>query len=396
MKVIGVISGTSFDAIETAAAELSLEGRNLVLRPLGSRGVPYDEELRAAISDVLPPAPTDAGSICRLDTQIGQAFASAAAEAIEDFCDGQADLVVSHGQTVFHWVRGKEALGTLQLGQPAWIAERTGVPVVSDLRSRDIAAGGQGAPLVSLFDALLLGDGKPRAALNLGGIANITVVSGSDPPLAYDVGPANALIDAAVGYLTRGAESYDRDGWRAARGRVHEGLLRSMMDDPYFGLEPPKSTGKEHFNLPYLLSALGPFDGLDGDDLVATVTALTAETVADALRRNGVAEVIAAGGGTRNPTLMSMLRSAAPDVRLGTVEEWGIASEAKEAYAFGVLGFLTVHGLAGAVPSCTGARRATVLGSITPGRDPLVLPAAPSGGVPKRLLVEATAKGGAR
>ena len=387
MKVVGIMSGTSFDAIETAAAELSLEDEWLVLRPLGSRSFLYDAALRAEIAGALPPAVTGAEALCKLDTSLGQAFAEAAAETAEELCDARADLVVSHGQTVFHWVEGGRALGTLQLGQPAWIAERTGSPVVSDLRSRDVAAGGHGAPLVSLFDVLLLGQSpETRAALNLGGIANLTVMPATGSPFAFDVGPANALIDAAVGHLTGGSETYDEDGDRAARGTVHEGLLRALLDDPYFELEPPKSTGKERFNLSYLLERFKPFGRIGGDDLVATVTALTARTVVDALSRYGVKEVVASGGGTHNPTLMGMLESEAP-ARVRTIEDWGILSEAKEAYAFAVLGFLTMHSLTGTMPACTGAARAAVLGNITPGLEPLVLPA-PAKSTPARLRVD--------
>lgn len=383
------MSGTSYDAIETAAAELHLEDETLVLQPLGSRSFDYDPDLRSAIAAALPPNTTTAEAMCRLDTRLGQAFAAAADETAKELCGERVDLIVSHGQTVFHWVEGGEALGTLQLGQPAWISSRTDSPVVSDLRSRDITAGGQGAPLVSLFDVLLLGNGgHTRAALNLGGIANLTVVPGEGSPLAFDTGPANALIDATITHLTDGARTYDEGGKRAARGTVHEGLLRTLLDDPYFGLEPPKSTGKERFNLPYLLERLEPFGRIEDDDLLATVTALTARTVADALERHGVREVIASGGGTGNATLMGMLREAVPDARLRSIEDFGILSEAKEAYAFAVLGFLSMHGLAGAMPSCTGARRAAVLGSITPGREPLSLPT-PSSAAPTRLRVDA-------
>jgi len=189
LKIIGLISGTSFDATEAAAAELHLEDETVILRPLGARGFDYDASLREAMISVLPPATTSAEGVARLDTRLGQVFAEAAAGAADEFCGGRADLVVSHGQTVFHWVEQNRALGTLQLGQPAWISARTGSPVVSDLRSRDIAAGGQGAPLASLLDVLLLGESpKTRAALNLGGIANVTVVSEERPPLAYDTG----------------------------------------------------------------------------------------------------------------------------------------------------------------------------------------------------------------
>lgn len=388
MKVVGVISGTSFDAIETAAAELRLEGETVVLRPLGARGFGFDAGLRAAVADALPPNTTTAGDLCRLDTLLGQAFAEAAAEAAQEFCGGRPDLVVSHGQTVFHWVEDGRALGTLQLGQPAWISERTGAPVVSDLRSRDVAAGGQGAPLVSLFDILLLAEGMgARAALNLGGIANITVVSARRPPLAYDTGPANALIDAATQHFSGGSEHFDRDGQRGARGKVHERLLEHLLADPYYKVAPPKSTGKEHFNLPYLLAALDEFEGVDEDDVIATLTDLTARTVAAELDLWRVDEVVASGGGTANPTLMRMLSEAAPGAEFCTTEAWGIPPGSKEAYAFALLGFLTVHGLPANAPSCTGAGSPVLLGSITPGRLPLTLPE-PATMAPKRLRIE--------
>jgi anhydro-N-acetylmuramic acid kinase len=389
LKVIGLISGTSFDATEAAAGELHLEDETVVLRLLGARGFDYDAGLREAMISVLPPANTSAEDVARLDTRLGQVFAEAAAGAADEFCGGRADLVVSHGQTMFHWVEGNRALGTLQLGQPAWISARTGSPVVSDLRSRDIAAGGQGAPLASLLDVLLLGESpKTRAALNLGGIANVTVVSAGRPPLAYDTGPANALVDAAVHHFSGGAEHFDRDGLRGASGNVDSRLLERLLADPYYDIPPPKSTGKEHFHLRYLLDALGEVGPLDEDDIIATLTALTARTAGREMERWRVEEVVAAGGGTANPTLMGMLAETAPEVALRTTEDWGIPSRSKEAYAFALLGFLTMHGLPANVPSCTGADSPVVLGSITPGSSPLVLPD-PVLAAPKRLRIEA-------
>ena len=390
MKVIGIMSGTSFDAIEVAAAELHIEEDTVAMRPLGSISVDYDPVLRSAVAGMLPPAATSAEEVCKLDTRLGQAFAEAAVEATEELLDGPADLVVSHGQTIYHWIENGEALGTLQLGQPAWIAERTGSPVVSDLRSRDVSAGGHGAPLVSLFDVLLLErSSQTRAALNLGGIANLTIVPEEDPPFAFDVGPANALIDAAVDHLSDGVETYDENGQRAAQGTVHQELLRTLREDPYFKQDPPKSTGKEYFNLDYLLERLKPFDQIENDDIVATATALTAETIAEDLLRYNVKEVVASGGGTSNPTFMNMLQDSAPNVSVRSIEEWRVPSEGKEAYAFAVLGFLTLHGVPGAVPACTGAQRATVLGNITPGEKPLVLPDVP-GNSPAQLRVVTT------
>ncbi|HEV7865960.1 MAG TPA: anhydro-N-acetylmuramic acid kinase, partial [Acidimicrobiia bacterium] len=328
----------------------------------------------------------------------------------------------------------------LQIGQPAWIAEATGLPVVSDLRPADVAAGGQGAPLVSLFDVLLLSAaGPPRAALNLGGIANLTVVRPAGPPgaraaggvarrtgaadagevpgrtdiaavaggvpertevagggpvaaqaVAYDAGPANALLDAAVVALTSGVETCDRGGGRAARGKVDDGLLAVLLDDPFLAQAPPKTTGKERYHHGFTEAALARL-GRDvaGDDLLATLTAHAAEVAAAECRRHGVAEVVASGGGTDNPVLMRVLAERAAPARLRTIDELGVPSGAKEAYAFAVLGFLTWHGLPGNVPSCTGARHPAVLGTLTPGRGPLVLPPTAST-APARLVIAGT------
>jgi anhydro-N-acetylmuramic acid kinase len=348
MRVVGLMSGTSYDGIDAAVADLSLDGDAVRLACVGELSAPYDEDLRAEIEAALPPAQTTLEAVCRLDTRIGQAFAELAARAVDTY---GGDLVVSHGQTVFHAAQD----GTLQLGQPAWIAERTGLPVVADLRARDVAAGGQGAPLVSLLDALLLNgrQGRP-AALNLGGIANLTV-----PPLAFDVGPANALLDAAARHFT-GAR-YDENGALAAAGTVDQALLADLLEDPYYARPAPKTTGKEHFHVGYVEYRGG------AEDTLATLTALTAQTVAHAARRYGATEVIASGGGVRNPTLMTALRAELAPIALTTSDALGLPAQAKEAYAFAVLGFLTHHGIAGTLPRATGARHASVLGAVTPG-----------------------------
>jgi len=383
VRVIGLISGTSHDAIEAAAVEFALQDGVVDATVVATSSTGYDPGLRSRLVAALPPARTTLEEVCALDTLIGRAFADAAAAL-----GAEPELVCSHGQTVYHWVDGQRALGTLQLGQPAWIAERLGVPVVSDLRSRDIAAGGQGAPLASILDVLLLGDSeRPCAALNLGGIANITVIRPGAEPVAYDTGPANALLDAALLGATGGTETFDADGARSARGRVDETLLAELLDDPYYALPAPKTTGKELFHAGYLRERTAR-SGLELDDLLATLAALTVETVARELERHGVERVLAAGGGTRNRAIMDGLRARLPHVGLSTFDELGIPPEAKEAVVFALIGFLTASGLAGAVPSCTGAGHAAVLGSITPGRSPLVLPA-PAGAPPRRLVLRA-------
>lgn len=371
MRVVGMISGTSMDGIDVAVADLELRDGTVELRPLGATSMPYAPALRTALGAVLPPSTTTAGEVCRLDNLVGQAFADAARFAIKELAGGVADLVVSHGQTIYHWLADDgHVLGTLQIGQPAWIAEATGVPVVADLRTRDVAAGGHGAPLASLFDHLLLGGSeRPTAALNLGGIANLTVVSPSGDTLAFDTGPASALIDAAVAHLTGGAETFDRGGARAGEGNVRADLLDRLLAEPYYGKPPPKSTGKELFHLDYLMERVAAIGAIEPNDLVATVTALSAITVADACRQYGVRRVVASGGGVANPVLMDTLKRELPDTEITTIDELGIPADAKEAYFFAVIGFLTLHSLPGNLPSATGADHPAVLGCVLPGRD---------------------------
>jgi anhydro-N-acetylmuramic acid kinase len=377
MKVIGMISGTSFDAIEAVAMNLTLSGGVIDAQLLGHVSVPYEPSLRTRIADVLPPNGTTIEEVCRLDTLIGQSFADVAQELGNRYFQGATDVVCSHGQTVFHWVDGAHALGTLQLGQGAWIAELTGATIVEDVRSRDIAAGGHGAPLASLLDVLLLGKNPPnvRGSLNLGGISNITVVGPANDPIAFDIGSANALMDAAVTWLTNGAETFDRDGERAARGTVDRTLLNDLLSDPYYDVPAPKSTGKEYFHEAYLREHVGA-RSIAPDDLLATLAELTVETVARAVEAYGVTELFAAGGGTRNPVLMAGLRRRLPGVALSLIDDFGVPEDAKEACLFAIIGFLSVHGLASTVPSATGARHESVLGAIIPGRQAMLsLPA---------------------
>ncbi|WP_093714668.1 anhydro-N-acetylmuramic acid kinase [Actinacidiphila alni] len=369
MRVLGMISGTSHDAIDTAIVDLRMSDGVLEAEVRHTAAVPYATELRDRIAAALPPGRTGMDEVCRLDTAIGRAFADAAAAAVA--AGGPVDLVCSHGQTVFHWVEDRQAHGTLQLGQPAWIAERLGVSVVADLRARDIAAGGQGAPLVSYPDSLLLAGlpGRP-GALNLGGIANLT--TGGPRPLAYDTGPANALIDAAA--LAATGRPYDRDGAFAATGRTHPGLLADLLAEPYYRREPPKSTGKELFHSGYLDAHLARHPGVADADVLRTLTELTARTVAAEVRAHRIDTLLVSGGGVRNPLLMAELAILLPGVRLTPSDEAGLPADAKEAIAFAILGWHTAHGLPSTLPSCTGARGPRVLGTIVPGGPDTSLP----------------------
>jgi anhydro-N-acetylmuramic acid kinase len=324
--------------------------------------------------------------MCRLDTAIGQLFGEVGALAIRESAEGAADLVASHGQTVYHWVEGEHALGTLQLGGAAWIAEATGIPVVADLRTRDITRGGHAAPLASLIDSLLvLGDEGRVGSLNLGGISNITLRDDAGRLIAYDIGPASALMDSVVTDATAGTERMDTGGERAARGSVDAALLAEFLDEPYYALPTPKSTGKELFHADYVRGKVGG-RSIATDDLIATLTELTAVLIAREVRFHGLDELVVAGGGVRNPTLMRRLGELCAPATLLPFEALGIPAQGKEAYVMAIIGFLTVHGLPGTIPSATGARGASILGSVTPGSGPLRLPE-PASVPPTRLTV---------
>ena len=378
MIVAGLISGTSLDAIDLAVVDLSWREDTVILRPLHHAEHPWPAMIRARLLAALPPASTTMAEVAALDVLVGEAFADVARQATG------AVLIASHGQNVFHWVEAGRARGSLQLGQPAAIVEATGLPVISDFRARDVAAGGQGAPLASTLDALWLAGDTPQAALNLGGIANVTLVRAGLPVLAFDTGPASCLMDIEATRITQGARSIDLDGRIAAAGRVDAGLLARLLAEPYYARAAPKSTGRELFDGGY--TARYGSAGLGDADIMATLVELTAVTVADACLTHGAARVVASGGGVRNPVLMAALRRRLGGVPLVTSEALGLASEAKEAVLFALLGFLTWHGVAGTVPGATGAAVPRVLGRISPGDAPLILP--PPHAPPRGLLIE--------
>jgi anhydro-N-acetylmuramic acid kinase len=388
MTVIGMISGTSYDAIDAAVADLDLTGDEIVCHPRGLHSTDVPGPLRARIAAALPPHHTTLEEVCKLDTEIGQLLGAVAAQADQKYAGGAADLVVSHGQTVYHWVDGTHPLGTLQLGAAAWVAEATGVATVSDLRTRDITRGGHAAPLASTLDALLvLGDDVRRGSLNLGGISNITVRVADGAVIAYDIGPASALIDSAVTDATAGAERMDTNGVRATRGTVNPALLAAFLAEPYYRLPAPKSTGKELFHADYVRDVVKQ-SGIEvsTDDLVATLTELTARLVAGACAQYRLTELVVAGGGVRNPALMRRIGELSAPVAIRPIDEFGLPAQGKEAYLFALLGYLSVHGLPGTIASATGAREGSILGSLTPGRSPLRLPP-PATVRPRRLVI---------
>lgn len=371
------MSGTSLDGIDAALVEI--EGDRPEWRLLGFDTLPYPADRREEIHGCILEG--DAASMTRLHARLGEWFA----DAVLRVCEGagvdpaDVDLIGSHGQTVWHQPPQEAERGaTLQLGDAATVAERTGIPVVSDFRSRDVAAGGEGAPLVSWVDQLLFTDDHVRILQNIGGMSNLTRLpprGSTDPIVAFDTGPGNALIDTAAELATNGRDRFDRDGELARHGTVDESLLTELMEDPFFKRRPPKSTGREAFGRRYvqtLVERRRPADRDAWADLTATLTALTARSIARAVEQwaapGDEGEVVVSGGGARNSTLMAMLKEALDPVPVCTGEALGFEPEAKEALAFAVLAWAHVIGRPANVPSVTGADGPRVLGSYTPGR----------------------------
>jgi anhydro-N-acetylmuramic acid kinase len=372
------MSGTSADGINAAVVEIEGTPPAWQRRLLTSLEIAHPADLRAEIFDSFQPQTGGADRICRLNFALGRAFAHAARMAAAQAALGveQIDLIGSHGQTIWHIPEGADA-STLQIGEAAVIAEETGITTISNFRTRDMAAGGQGAPLVAYVDVLLLRHpSRMRVAQNIGGIANLTYippVDSTDEPLAFDTGPGNMLIDALANRMTDGERRYDHNGALAAQGRVDGTLLAALLAEPYLHQPPPKTTGRELFGRDYAerLWLQAQRAGLQELDLIATATAFTAHSIAQAYRDHLPRfpdELFVSGGGVRNPTLMGMLKALLPSVRVRTSDEVGLPSADKEAIAFAVLAYETWHGRPSNLPSATGARHPAVLGTITPGR----------------------------
>ncbi len=400
MLIVGLMSGTSLDAIDAALVELTPTGEPGTLR-MAVRAftmAPFETALRERVRGLLPPAQGSTAEVCAVGALLGGAFADAALRVIADagLRPEQVDLVASHGQTVWHEVRPGAVRSTLQIGAPAVIAARTGRSVAADFRPADIAFGGQGAPLVPYLDALLFAHPRLRRAVqNIGGIGNVTYLAPGRPPVAFDTGPGNVLIDEAVRYLTGGARAFDEDGRMAAAGRVDEELLAEWLAHPYFALPAPRSTGRELFGPAEARAAVAQASaaGLRPEDAVATLTALTAYSIAESYGRacGPVDELILSGGGARNPALRSMLAGALGGVPVRLADELGLDADAKEAVAFAVLGYSTLHGWPNNIPSATGASGPAVLGSLTPGANYRALVAAVAAAPtapPQRILLE--------
>ena len=368
---VGIMSGTSLDGISAAVARFTpSQGNGFDTELLGFHAHEYSAAQRERLLGAMQQG--SAREYCRLAVDMGNLFADSAIAVLADAGIARADIraIGSHGQTLWH----EPGHSTWQLDGPAVIAERLHIPVVSDFRVRDVAAGGQGAPLVPIADALLFGGGKWRALQNIGGIGNVTVV----PPdgtlasgRAFDTGPGVAVIDAVVRAIDP-ALRYDEDGRMAASGRVLGNVVEEMLTDPYFAAEPPKSTGRELFDPAYVqrfLSHCANVGAATEADIVATATGLTAASIADAYRRfipEPVEEVLLSGGGAQNPVLVRMIAEALAPLPVLPFSERYFDGEAKEAVAFALLAHLHIEGIAGNVPAATGARGPRVLGTFTP------------------------------
>jgi anhydro-N-acetylmuramic acid kinase len=371
--VIGLMSGTSADGIDAALCRLSGSGESLRAAVADFVCTPYTSDLRAALLALFTPeAPV--GEVARMNVLLGRLFAEAALDLMRraGLSPRDVDLIASHGQTMCHLPADA---ATVQIGEPAVIAELTGLPVVADFRARDMAAGGQGAPLVPYADYVLFRDPhRTRAIQNIGGIANVTLLpagGGIGDVLAFDTGPGNMVIDALVAALSDGARRYDENGAWAEQGRVSKEMLDVLAAHPFLSRPPPKSTGREDFGAQFAaeLLASARARGLSEADTIATATAFTAASIADAYRqfilpKHRLDEVILGGGGSYNRALVRMLAERLPGVPLRTHEDYGISGEAKEALAFAILGNETMCGRPANVPAATGASHAVVLGKI--------------------------------
>ncbi|MCA0455057.1 MAG: anhydro-N-acetylmuramic acid kinase [Chloroflexi bacterium] len=382
MYIIGLMSGTSADAIDAALCEIQGEPPLLRIRIVKAITYPYPEGFQARIWDACLPEKSRVDTVCQLNFDMGELFAAAANKVIAD-CGmpaSEIDLIGSHGQTIWHMVQPSgQVSATLQITEASIIAERTGITTISNFRPRDIAAGGQGAPLTGYADWLLLRHPTAwRAVQNVGGMGNVTFLpplsDTTNVPVAFDTGPGNALIDGAMTILTEGKQSYDHNGQLASTGKIDEDWLQTLMLHPYYELKPPKTTGRELFGaiMAQQLVNEGRQRGLDNSGLVATITALTAASIADAYTRYAPApvdEVIMGGGGARNPALIGLLQSLLPAARVLTHEDIGLDSDNKEALVFALLAHETWHARPGNLPSLTGAKAPVVLGQITPGTN---------------------------
>jgi anhydro-N-acetylmuramic acid kinase len=389
MRVLGMMSGTSADGIDVAGVRIAGAPPHLSAQLEAHYHMPFPGHLRERILALSDGAVATVADVSEMNFLLGEQFARAAVDACKRWRAParRFALIGSHGQTIFHLgaaarFRGRvRAPSTLQIGDISVIAERTGIATVGDFRPADMAAGGQGAPLVPYVDYLLYRDSRHgRVALNIGGIANVTVIPAAARPrdvFAFDTGPGNMVVDALVNRFSRGKATYDRDARIALGGRTIPELLARLMRDPYLRKKPPKSAGREQFGQEFArnLLAWGRQHFAGPADLVRTATVFTSLSIADAFRRfiaprARIDELIVTGGGARNPLIIAQMAAALPGIEVVPADRFGVPVEAKEAFAFAVLAYETYHRRANNLASATGARHAVVLGKIAypPGR----------------------------
>jgi anhydro-N-acetylmuramic acid kinase len=383
MRVLGMMSGTSVDGIDVVSVVISGAPPNLSARLEAHHHAAFPAYLRERILHAASGEATTTADLSELNFLLGEQYARAALDACKKWRIRANDvaLIGSHGQTIFHLGSAARFAGrlrvpsTLQIGDISVIAQRTGITTVGDFRPADMAAGGQGAPLVPFVDYLLYrAERLGRAALNIGGIANVTVIPAAARPsdvFAFDTGPGNMIVDALVNRVTRGKQTFDRDAKIALSGRTIPELLARLMREPYLRRKPPKSAGREQFGQPYLREFLawGKRHRAAPADLVRTATMFTSLSIADAFRRFVVPrakidELIVTGGGARNPLMIAQLAAALPGIEVVSADRFGVPVEAKEAFAFAVLAYETYHQRANNLPSATGAKHPVVLGKI--------------------------------
>ena len=379
---VGLMAGTSLDGVDAALVELSGALERPKARLLAFLTTAYSGALRRDLLELASGGLTTSGELCTLHYRVGEALAHAAIQVCSRGKIDPSDLTVigSHGQTVFHQGRRspEERARTLQIGEAALIAEISGAPVVADFRAADVAAGGEGAPLVPMVDYLFLRDERQGAvALNLGGIANVTIIpagASAGQVFGFDTGPGNMVIDGLVRHCTRGGNQYDTGGRLGSTGRLLEPVLQRALTYPFFSLRPPRSAGREQFGGDFLAAYFPHRHGERFEDLVRTATELTARTVAAALEKfvfcrlvpgRDLHRLVVSGGGTHNNLLMDRLTALVPALRVSRSDDYGLPVDAKEAIAFAVLADRTLHGLPGNLPNVTGADRQVVLGKLT-------------------------------
>lgn len=375
---IGLMSGTSLDGIDGALVKIEGAGLNTKVELLHFINETLPEDIKEEIKNCCSTHKSNVEAICSLNFRLGHLLSDTVKKLCRkaNFPFDKLDFIGSHGQTIYHIPReyGKYIKSTLQIGEPAIIAYETGVTVVSNFRTMDIAAGGQGAPLVPYTEYLLYRSNKNRLLQNIGGIGNVTVIPANcdiDDIFAFDTGPGNMIIDEVVKTLKQ--LPYDKNGEFARLGNIKEELLKELLDMPYINLEPPKTTGRELFGKQFVDEVLRKWSTVKDEDIIATVTAFTAYSIAENYKRfifpyHHIDEIIVGGGGSYNTTLINMLKTLLPDCKVLIQEDLGYSSDAKEAIAFVVLANETLNGFAGNVIGATGAKDRVILGNITPGK----------------------------